>query len=338
MYEIESSAKHNRVLELGIRFLEGELINKRVEAEHYQVNERSIQRDLDDLRAFFLEKGLEDGAEQDIVYDRLQKGYRLKRINKKDLTNSEALAVCKILLESRAFTRAEMETVLDKIIRGCVPKKNFQQVMDLISNEKFYYIEPQHKQKVIDRMWEIGRAIQEQLVLAVEYERQDGSVVQRLIEPVGIMFSEFYFYLTAFIENIDKAEHFSNQQDLFPTIYRIDRIRALRLLKEHFELPYRDRFQEGEFRKRVQFMYGGRLQQIKFEYSGPSPEAVLDRLPTAVVTAKKGGRYLISAEVFGSGIEAWLRSQGSLVKVLEPKDLVERMRAEAEKCRAMYEK
>jgi predicted DNA-binding transcriptional regulator YafY len=42
--------------------------------------------------------------------------------------------------------------------------------------------------------------------------------------------------------------------------------------------------------------------------------------------------------VFGSGIEAWLRSQGSLVKVLEPKDLVERMRAEAEKCRAMYEK
>ena len=85
-------------------------------------------------------------------------------------------------------------------------------------------------------------------------------------------------------------------------------------------------------------MYGGRLQRIKFEYSGLSPVAVLDRIPTARVAEKKGSRYLISAEVFGSGIEAWLRSQGSLVKVLEPKDLVERMRAEAEKCRAMYEK
>ena len=34
---------------------------------------------------------------------------------------------------------------------------------------------------------------------------------------------------------------------------------------------------EGEFRKRVQFMYGGRLEHIRFRYTGPSLEAVLDR-------------------------------------------------------------
>lgn len=39
------------------------------------------------------------------------------------------------------------------------------------------------------------------------------------------MFSEFYFYLTAFIEGIDKKTEFDNPDDLFPTIYRIDRIR-----------------------------------------------------------------------------------------------------------------
>ena len=39
--------------------------------------------------------------------------------------------------------------------------------------------------------------------------------------------------------------------------------------QEHFSVPYKDRFQEGEMRKRIQFMYGGELQRIRFEYTGP---------------------------------------------------------------------
>ena len=35
------------------------------------------------------------------------------------------------------------------------------------------------------------------------------------------------------------------------------------MLDEHFRVPYRDRFEEGEFRKRVQFMYGGKLERIR---------------------------------------------------------------------------
>ena len=48
-----------------------------------------------------------------------------------------------------------------------------------------------------------------------------------------------------------------------------------------YHVPYSDRFQEEEFHKRVQFMYGGRLKKVKFKYSGLSIEAVLDRLSTA---------------------------------------------------------
>ena len=55
------------------------------------------------------------------------------------------------------------------------------------------------------------------------------------------------------------------------------------ILNEHFLVPYADRFQEGEFRKRIQFMFGGELRTIKFLYKGLSIEAVLDRFPTAEV-------------------------------------------------------
>ena len=128
------------------------------------------------------------------------------------------------------------------------------------------------------------------------------------------MFSEYYFYLVAFIRDIDKKAAFENPDDLFPTIYRIDRIRSAKLLNEHFRVPYAKRFEEGEFRKRVQFMYGGRLEHIRFRYTGPSLEAVLDRLPTAQVLSEDASGWLISAEVFGKGIEMWLRSQGEWVE------------------------
>ena len=103
---------------------------------------------------------------------------------------------------------------------------------------------------------------------------------------------------------------FDNPDDLFPTIYRIDRIKSFIVLDEHFQVPYKDRFQEGEFRKRVQFMYGGKLERIRFKYTGPSIEAVLDRLPTSKIVEQDEEGWTLEAEVFGKGIEMWLRSQG----------------------------
>ena len=70
-------------------------------------------------------------------------------------------------------------------------------------------------------------------------------------------------------------------------------------------------------RKRIQFMYGGRLQHIKFKYTGPNIEAVLDRLPTArVVEQLTEGGQVVEAEVFGTGIDMWVRSQGEWVEVI----------------------
>ena len=132
------------------------------------------------------------------------------------------------------------------------------------------------------------------------------------------MFSEYYFYLAAFIEGIDKDKHFRNPQDNSPTIYRIDRIQNCKTLDRHFTQRYKDRFQEGEMRKRIQFMYGGELQTIRFEYTGPSLESVLDRLPTAKVLQVTEKGWIVEAEVFGTGIEMWVRSQGDYVRIIKP--------------------
>lgn len=105
--------------------------------------------------------------------------------------------------------------------------------------------------------------------------------------------------------------------DSFPTIYRIDRIQSFQILEERYYIPYSSRFEEGEFRKRIQFMYGGKLQKVKFRYSGLDIDAVLDRLPTAKILDEEDGVYTVSAEVFGKGIDMWLRSQGDLVSRID---------------------
>lgn len=307
-----NGAKSTRMLSIYARLMSGRILKKGELANEFGVTERSIQRDVESLRCFLADERLE----YEVIYDRQVKGYRIVDLFPKGLTNSEILAVCKILLESRSMCKDEMLPILDKLISCCVPESNKRAVNQLIANEKYHYIEPHHRQVILHGLWEIGQAVQNHQVMEIQYERlKEPKLVTRLIEPVGIMFSEFYFYLTAFLRDVDREKEFENKDDLFPTIYRIDRIQSFRVTEEYFQVPYQNRFEEGEFRKRIQFMYGGKLQTVKFIYKGPSIEAVLDRLPTAEILEEKDGVYTIRAEVFGKGIEMWLRSQGEAVAV-----------------------
>ncbi|MFU0784596.1 helix-turn-helix transcriptional regulator [Clostridium sp.] len=308
--------KIERVLGIYTKLMNESLVNKAEEAINYGVNERSIQRDIDDIRSF-LERDYENtGCINSVIYDRINKGYRLEQIHKLKLENSEVLAICKILLESRAFTKQEMTNIINKLISCCIPKNNQKLITDLISNEIFHYVEPRHRTHFIDDMWDIGQAIRNCQYIEIDYTRmKDKAVVKRKLKPVAIMFSEYYFYLTAFIDDENIKKNFDVINDSFPTIYRIDRIKKLKVLKEKFRIPYSSRFEEGEFRKRIQFMYGGKLRKVKFKFLGTDIDAVLDRLPTAKIISKENGVYTISAEVFGNGINMWLRSQGDLVEI-----------------------
>ena len=317
---MESTDKIERVLGLYTKLINGAVVNKAEEANNYKVNERSIQRDIDDIRNYMDLQGASDGIINSVVYDSQAKGYSLDQIYKLKFTNPELLAICKILLDSRAFTKAEMEGMLAKLIDSCVPKENQRLVQELIKNEKFHYIEPRHKTEFIDTMWDIGQAINEHKFIEIKYQGIQGSEVKtRKLKPMAIMFSEMYFYMAAEQTDENVKANFSVVNDANPTIYRIDRIQGCKILNEKFHVEYSDRFEEGEYRKRIQFMFGGKLRRVKFKYSGYSVEAVLDKLPTARILDEEphedGKRiiYTISAEVFGDGIDMWLRSQGDLI-------------------------
>ena len=307
----------DRLLSMHSRLMEGKMLYKADEAKRFGCSLRSIQRDIDDLRSFFFNQSEYGGIAQELIYDKRLNAYRLEPPLRNILTNQEVFAVLKILLESRSLSKQELYPILEKLIDCCIPRENKKMVTDLIGNEKLHYVEPKHKTVLLDRMWDLAHAVKEQLVIDVTYKGSYGTkLVVRKLKPVGIMFSEFYFYLTAFIVKEDEGQS-EEQKDLYPTIYRIDRIVDMVTSNEHFRVPYAERFEEGEFRKRIQFMQGGKLEKIKFYFNGPSIEAILDRLPTAQILKQDEKGYLVQAEAFGKGAEMWLRTQGDWVEMVE---------------------
>ena len=309
-----SEDKAERILAIYSSLKQGKVINKTQISNLYGVSERTIQRDITDIQCFLQNQGLKTGEIQEIVYDKKAGGYVLQSRNRKSMNSRDILAVGKILLESRALVKEELFPIIYNLIRLCSDSENEKLTEELLKNEMYHYTELRHGQKLLNKIWELEQAIREQKYVFVKYKKQkNGEIVERKVKPVGIMFSEFYFYLTAYIEDAPKDE-FQNPDDTFPTIYRIDRIMKYSVLDEHFRIPYSDRFEEGEFRKRVQFMYGGRLRKIKFKYLGKSVDFILDRLPTAEILKEEKDGVIIQAEVFGDGIEMWLRSQGKVIE------------------------
>ncbi|MBO6298799.1 MAG: WYL domain-containing protein [Lachnospiraceae bacterium] len=123
----------------------------------------------------------------------------------------------------------------------------------------------------------------------------------------------------------------------YPALFRLDRIVARKDTGERFNVIYSSRFEEGEFRKRTQFMFPGKLLKLQFKYYGSNVDAVLDRLPTAKVVQEKEKYQLIEAEVYGTGIVMWLLSQGKNVEVIRPESLREDMRKVLSEMLGYYE-
>lgn len=144
-----------------------------------------------------------------------------------------------------------------------------------------------------------------------------------IVQTVGIVMDVLFQFVHAYITKENDGKY-TRKYD-YPAIFRIDRIADYKIMEQTFSLPYASRFQEGEFRKRVQFMYPGRLQSIRLRYTGSSVEAILDRLPTAKIVSQDANGYLVEAEIYGNGIVMWLLSQGNRVEVLAPQTLREEM-------------
>ena len=190
------NTKGFRLLNMVERLNRCEIIKKKDFADEFNISEKSVKRDIEDLR-IYLAECYENGDDITVDYDYDKGGYRLVKQEKEFLTNDEILAISKILLESRGFNKEELNRLIDKLLLQATPSARVG-IKELILKERFHYIPPRHGKRLITPMWEISSAIQDKKKISFDYTRMDGSIVHRKVEPLSIIFSEFYFYLYKF--------------------------------------------------------------------------------------------------------------------------------------------
>lgn len=311
--------KTARVLAIYDQIIRGETVNKQKWAENLGVSDKTIQRDLKEIEDY-LQKLY---PESEVSYDLKRQGHRLFREGSMALSDHDIFAVIKVLLDARAFNEIEMEKILDHLLHLSYNRKAIELA---IGNERQFYQPVKHGKDLIEQIWDFSQGVQNHQVLDVQYQKQDGTVKAYKINPLGLLFNEYYFYVIAEINGKDNS---------VSLVFRLDRFRNYDFCEDdlRFTTDYGTRFEESKFRDKIQFMYTGELTTIRFRFSGPSLEAVRDRLPTAKVEKTEDGVTTLSARVYGEGVKKWLLSQGDWVEVLSPPsyrkemvEMIERMR------------
>ena len=304
--------KIGRVLSLYDRLSSGKIIYLKDEINVTGVSDRSFKRDITELRNYLAEKAADGESRKEIVYDRNRNCYYMTEEKDTLPDYQEIFAIAKILLGSKGLSRVEMNQVVEYLLSLCNDESKRKEIKKCLANELINYQGPNHGKNLISMIWKLAQAVEHQNRLEIQYKRLEGQQdIKRVLEPVGVMFSEYYFYLLAYIKGIREEK----SKKLNPTIYRIDRIQDVRILEEHFNIPYAEKFEEQKFRSSAPLMFGGDMHRLKFWYSGPSLEAVLDKIPTTRVIKEEDGRWLLGAEVIGDGAEMWLRGQGKYVEL-----------------------
>lgn len=320
--KLKEISKTIRVLTIYEKLIKDKHVNKSSLAKLFEVDNRTIQRDFSEIKDY-LSNNIETLGSRELCYNSLNGNHYLNHgedfLNKKDI-----LAIIKILLESRAFSKCELNHLVNSLL-NMVNKGQRDEIEKIVSNERFNYMPLTHKDPLLNKIWDLSEIIRLQKIVELEYEKTDGGKVIRQIKPLAIVFSEYYFYL---LWESDKYKDI--------TVYRIDRIKKYKILEKKFSIDNSKRFEDGEFRKRVQFMYSGELNKIKFEFYGDNTEYIMDRLPTAVIKERTYEKTVIEAEVYGEGIIMWLLSQSNKIKLISPEILVEKIRDEVLQMYNMY--
>ena len=320
------NTRQYRVLEIFFRGLRGEDLSVKKLAGEYGVSEKSVSRSIGDLKAFLADhRELVGGTE--LQYSYQDKCYRLYM--DEFLSSKELFALLEVLIGTKGFSRLELLTLIDKL-KKFTTSNDRKLLTELVSKEIYHYTEVRHDcDSVQDMLWQLVNCIHEKKEISIDYYRMDRSFVTHRLRPASMMFADYYFYLIAFKADGDPA---------VPLYFRVDRIKNLTVHRKRFSVYDTPEFDEGLLQQRSLLMWPGKLRTIRFEFTGPSVQAVLDKLPTAKIIDRDGGKYLIEAEVYGDGIKMWLLSQGSWVKVTAPEEFVQEMKAELRQMVEAYDR
>lgn len=281
-------------------------------AAHFEVAVRTVYRDF----AALAESGVPICGEAGVGYS-LMKGYHLPPVM---LTAEEAMALFvggeMVKQFADASMRAPMASALTKI-RSVLPRES-QDDLDRLSNATAIFAESRLPSGLDQRMLlPIQQAIVARRVLRMTYRaraRDDDTV--RDVEPLGVTYHSAAWYLVAWCRLRGDFRYF-----------KIERLRALEVLKERFAL--RPGFSLREHLRELRAT--GERIVVRVWFSPDAIERARRESYAEIQTEQVArGGFEVTMETFSlEWLAHWLLSFGNEAEALAPASLRERVQSEA---------
>ena len=251
--------KSTRVLYMLQQLLQKNRIEKEKIQNLFQIDSRTFERDIATLRTF-LSQNIEYNQNFILEYEYQEKYYYLSNYDNSQLTSKEVLMLIKLLLGSRALCLEE----LDQMINGLklqLSSDERKEIDSFIRNERHHFTPLKHGRKLLNHMWDFSQAIEENRAICMEYKKANNTIESYIVHPVGLVFTDYYFYAVSYVKNKDIP---------YPISFRLDRILSYEILNEQFKIPYSQRFEAGDFHNKINMMYQGELIKFTFRFTGHS--------------------------------------------------------------------
>ena len=106
---------------------------------------------------------------------------------------------------------------------------------------------------IANLIWRLEKNIKERQLIRLSYERLDGTQVERVLQPISVIFSDYYFYLLARRADVENSA---------VIYYRLDRIKNVKLEGKEFYIDFKDRKNYTEINLYTQKMFMGERTRL----------------------------------------------------------------------------
>lgn len=297
--------KINRLFEIVYLLLNNGKMTAKTLAQHFEISERTIYRDIETLSLagipVYFEKGRYGGI-------RLLENYI---INKSLLSETEQNEILFALQSLNVAGYKNNEKTLNKLSTLFNYTKGNNDWIEIDfsrygENNRLFF--EKIKQGIINKN-----------ILEFEYHNTQGEKSKRKVEPLKLWFKEKAWYLFAYCQKKKDIRQF-----------KVTRIKNLKVLKEHFEHV----LNEFEIKNNENFV---NTIKIIAEINKSQAYRVYDDFCEENICVKENGNFEIIMEcIENEWLYGYLLSFGEFIKIIEPVRIKEILREKIEKMRVNY--
>lgn len=304
--------KVNRLFNLTIYLLNNGKTSAQALANRFQVSKRTIQRDIDTLSAsgvpIVADIGLNGG-----YY--ILENYKLnnKMMDKKDYTH--VITALKGL--SSAFNNQKIDDTLEKFINVNQTGKTEEHIfLDLAVLKE--------DEKISNDLQILNQSIIEKKKMSFHYTNATGKVSLREVEPIAVTYKWYAWYLFAYCA--EKADY---------RLFKIVRMSQLEMLEETIEI------QHNSTQKLLDDFFsqdGYQYLMIKLFCKAEAKVLAMEYLNGKIISELENGDVYLEIKVVENE-RLWfsfLLGFGDLIKVIEPSEVVSRIKETAAKIIKQY--